>query len=117
MECVFHVGFAIARALVEPRRVAFIVCEQRSPACGSVEVALAQRIWELEVVQHGCMEIIPNQRDVAVGCALKTDQRLTARWIGPSPGVTEPQVGQQMQVSGFRAPVKGLDTNTNVFGA
>jgi len=106
MKCILYVGLAITCALVEPRRVAFIVREQRLPARGCIEVAAAQRIWKLQIVQRGCLEIIRDQCDVVVGSAFKTDQRLAARWIGPSPGIAEPEVRQQMQVGRFRARLK-----------
>src|SRR5712671_751312 len=89
MECIFHKRLTTRRA-VETHGVAFIVCKQRLTAGRSIEISTSQRIRKLEIVKCRFLKIIGNQRDMA-DRALKSNQRLPARRISPSPRVTEPQ--------------------------
>src|SRR4051812_48364430 len=42
MECIFYERFAIGRAVVQPLRIAFIVCKQWFSAFWAVKIALSQ---------------------------------------------------------------------------
>ena len=44
----------------------------------------------------------------------QSNRRLCSRNFGPGPGVAEPEVRHQVQLSGFRSAIDGLDADANI---